>query len=103
MNRDGVGKTAENGHATKENVPVWNTESQVTLDSVWSSGICIHMGFPGASAVKNLPANAGDTGSIPGLGGSPGEGNGNPFQYSLHEQRCLVVTVLGVAIESVTT
>jgi len=32
--------------------------------------------------VKNLPANAGDAGSIPGLGKSPGEGNGNPLQYS---------------------
>ena len=32
--------------------------------------------------VKNLPANAGDLGSIPGLGRSPGEGNGNPLQYS---------------------
>ena len=32
--------------------------------------------------VKNLPANAGDVGSIPGLGRSPGEGNGNPLQYS---------------------
>ena len=31
---------------------------------------------------KNLPANAGDTGSIPGSGKSPGEGNGNPLQYS---------------------
>ena len=31
---------------------------------------------------KNLPANAGNTCSIPGLGRSPGEGNGNPFQYS---------------------
>ena len=40
-----------------------------------------HKGFPGGS-VKNLPANAGDTGSIPGLGRSPGEGNGNPLQYS---------------------
>ena len=37
--------------------------------------------FPGVS-VKNLPANAGDVGSIPGLGRSPGEGNGNPLQYS---------------------
>jgi len=35
------------------------------------------MGFPGGSAVKSLPANAGDTGSIPGLGRSPGEGNVN--------------------------
>ena len=38
--------------------------------------------FPGDSAIKNPPANAGDTGSIPGSGGSPGEGNGNTFQYS---------------------
>ena len=32
--------------------------------------------------VRNLPANAGDVGLIPGLGRSPGEGNGNPLQYS---------------------
>ena len=32
--------------------------------------------------VKNLPANAGDAGSIRGLGRSPGEGNGKPLQYS---------------------
>ena len=32
--------------------------------------------------VKNPPANAGDVGSIPGLGRSPGEDNGNPLQYS---------------------
>ena len=40
------------------------------------------MGFPGSSEVKNLPASAGDTGSIPGPGRSPGEGNGNPLKYS---------------------
>ena len=38
--------------------------------------------FPGGSAVKNPPAIAGDKGSIPGSGRSPGEGNGNPLQYS---------------------
>ena len=43
--------------------------------------VCV-MPFPGCSAVKNLPANAGDTGSIAGLGRSPGEGNGYPLQYS---------------------
>jgi len=32
--------------------------------------------------VKNVPASAGDRSLIPGLGRSPGEGNGNPFQYS---------------------
>ena len=42
-------------------------------------------GFPGGSVVKNPPANAGDTGSIPGSGRSPGEGNGNPLQYSCLE------------------
>ena len=35
--------------------------------------------------VKNPPANAGDTGSIPGSGRSPGEGNGNPLRYSCLE------------------
>ena len=40
------------------------------------------MSFPGGSAVKNLPANAGDMGLVPGSGRSPGEGNGNPLQYS---------------------
>ena len=40
------------------------------------------MGFPGGSVVKNPPANAGDAAFIPGLGRSPGEGNGNPLQYS---------------------
>ena len=39
-------------------------------------------GFPGDSVVKNLPANAGDVGSVSGLGQPPGEGNGNPLQYS---------------------
>ena len=35
--------------------------------------------------VKRLPKNAGDPGSIPGSGRSPGEGNGNPVQYSCLE------------------
>ena len=46
------------------------------------------VGFPGGSAVKSLPTSAGDTGdvgSIPGLGRSPGKGNGYPFQYSCLE------------------
>ena len=46
------------------------------------------LGFLDGSAVKNLPANAGDardTGSIPGLGKSPRVGNGNPLQYSCLE------------------
>ena len=43
------------------------------------------MGFHGGSAIKTLPDNSGDMGSIPGSGRSPGEGNGNPFQYSCLE------------------
>ena len=38
--------------------------------------------FPGGTVVKNPPASAGDMGSIPGLGRSPGEGKGYPLQYS---------------------
>ena len=38
------------------------------------------MGFPGDSVVKNTLVNAGDTGSIPGPGRSPKEGNGKPLQ-----------------------
>ena len=38
--------------------------------------------LPGGSTVKNLPANAGDMDLIPDPGRSPGEGNGNPLQYS---------------------
>ena len=36
--------------------------------------------FPGGSVIKNPPAKVGNVGSIPGLGKSPGEGNGNPLQ-----------------------
>ena len=54
------------------------------LLTVWVS----YLGFPGSSLVKNLPTNAEDTGNgglIPGLGSSPGEGNGTPLQYSCLE------------------
>ena len=43
------------------------------------------MGISGGSVVKNPPVNAGDMGSIPGLGRSTGEGNDNSFQYSCLE------------------
>ena len=48
----------------------------------------IKQGFPGGSVVKNPPAsaeNAGDAGSIPGLGRFPGGGHDNPLQYSCLE------------------
>ena len=43
------------------------------------------MGFPGDSDGKESACNAGDLGSIPGFERSPGEGNGNPLQYSCWE------------------
>ena len=43
------------------------------------------MGFPGSSDGKASACNAGDLGSIPGVGRSPGEGNGNPLQHSCLE------------------
>ena len=43
------------------------------------------MGFPGGSDGKVSACNVGDPGSIPGQGRSPGEGNGNPLQYSCLE------------------
>ena len=43
------------------------------------------MGFPGGSDGKAPECDVGDPGPIPGLGRSPGEGNGNPLQYSCLE------------------
>ena len=51
-------------------------------------------GFPGGSEGKESACNAGNPGSIPGLGRSPGEGNGNPLQYS-----CLENAVEGILHE----
>ena len=58
-------------------------------------------GFQGGLVVKNPFAIVGDEGSVPGLGRSPGEGNGNPLQYSCLEnpmdQGVWWATVHGVA------
>ena len=60
--------------------------------------------FPDSSAVKNPPANAGHPNSIPGSRRSPGEGNGNPLQYSYLENSmdrgAWWTTVPGLAKES---
>ena len=64
-------------------------------------------GFPGGSVVQNLPANIWETGSIPGLRRSPGEGNDYPLQYSclenLMEKGAWWSVVHGVAKELDTT
>ena len=63
----------------------------VEIGIKWIDGIDVNFPFvilyygyalPGGPVVKNSPANAGDTGLIPGSGRSPGGGNGNPLQYS---------------------
>ena len=63
--------------------------------------VCVTVGFPGGSVVKNLPASAGDTGLIPGSRRSPGEGNCNPPWYSClgnpMDRGTWQATVLGVA------
>ena len=65
------------------------------------------MDFPGGSVVKNPPANAGDVNSIPELGRSSGERNGNPFQYSClgntMDRGAQRATVHGLAKDSDTT
>ena len=57
---------------------------------------------PGGSVVKNLSANAGDTGSIPGSGRFPREGNGNPLQENSRDGGVWWAAVYGVT-ESDTT
>ena len=73
--------------------------------------LCIHKSIHGASLVthmvKESSCNVGDPGSIPGLGRLPGEGNGNPLQYSCLEnpmdRGAWRATVHGVAKELGTT
>ena len=51
----------------------------------------VFLGFPGGSAGKEFTCNAGELGSIPGLGRSPGEGKGCPLQYSgQNSMNCIV-------------
>ena len=78
---------------------VWETQVQsLNREDLLEKGMATHssilashqqkgaqrniLGFPGGSEVKASTSNAGDPGSIPGLGRSPEEGNGNPLQYS---------------------
>ena len=65
----------------------WSGESYVSeckgkpmADRIWG-----YVDFPGSSDSKASASNVGDPGSIPGSGRSPGEGNGNPLQYSCLE------------------
>ena len=92
----------------------WYFSIKFLFSGEWNLGTYIFnewsrllMGFPSGSVVKRLLANSGDSGdsgSIPGLGHSPAEGNGNPLQYSCLEnfqrQGSLTSYSIGVTKES---
>ena len=59
-----------------------------TIAKIWKQPKCPPTGFPGGTSGNHLPDYTGDirdAGSAPGLGRSPGGGNGNPLQYSCQE------------------
>ena len=58
--------------------------------------IVLQQGFPGTSAGKDFTCNAGDPGSIPGLGSSPGEGIDYPLKYSYASLVQMVKNLLAV-------
>ena len=63
------------GHSWATEHTRMHTHTHTTHTDIWASQV--------ARWLKNLPANSGDAGSIPGWGRSPGEGNGNPLQILL--------------------
>ena len=85
--------------------PVVKLSTQGVPFNPWSGNLdstyCNYGGFPGGSDNKESTSDAGDPSSIPALGRSPGERNGNPLQYSYLENptdgRSWLVTVHGVA------
>ena len=90
--RPSIGSTTEEGQVMLGQTMLnktWNTnrEKQKTVKNSWSMKIpqLISLGFPHNSVGKASACNMGDLGSILGSGGSPGEGNGNPLQYSCLE------------------
>ena len=68
-----------------EDRPWSNHESKYRSPGLNSAALAVALGFPGGSEVKVSAWNAGDLGSIPASGRSPGEGKGNPLQYSCLE------------------
>ena len=79
-------KSTNISHSPKIHIPF----SKMCFQDLWdlnpnSFKFCLLSSFPGGSEVKVSACNAGDQGSIPGSERSPGEGNGNPLQYSCLE------------------
>ena len=95
--RPGKGEQREKRHSLCVNSPRCSVSTMLSLtptpkhtSHIPMTQVCTHthvhihtcLGFPGGSVVKNLPVNAGDMGSIPGSGRSPGKQNGKRLQYS---------------------
>ena len=81
MNKLGLEKAGE----TEIKLPTFIGSYRKPGNSRKTSVPLTMLGFPGGSEVKVSACNAGDLGSIPESGRSPGEGNGNPLQYSCLE------------------
>ena len=90
-----------------EALPTYSSGHLWSCPSRWIDSLsladkaAIHLGFPGGPDGKESACSAGDPGSIPRLARSPGEGNGNPRQYSCLEnpidRGAWCATVQGVA------
>ena len=90
----GLGRSPGGGHATPSSILAWRIPTDrgawpITVHGVAKSQTRLsELITAHSTVVKNPPANAGDIrnkGLFPGLGRSPGEGNGNPLQYSCLE------------------
>ena len=83
------GRTVLSSHSVSNTIIIPSQLHFLSFRAGFASDLSLWLpsswGFPDGSGSKEFPCNAGDPGSIPGLGRSPGEGNGNPFQYSCLE------------------
>jgi len=71
-------------HALRQKFTTWIGALRDFLEAIWQH-VKTYLGFPHSSVGKSSACNVGGLGSIPGSGKSPGEGNGNPLQYSFLE------------------
>ena len=89
-------------HTEQNGFPCLELGSTSKIPDLTGLGMrCENLGFPSGSVIKNPPVSAGDAGSTPVSGRSPGEGNGNPLQYaclgnSMDRETCWAI-VHGVA------
>ena len=82
--RASLGAGTQNSDTIGHTMPLYLAQVKSQGNTFLISTLLVE-GFPGGSAVKNPPANAGDAGSAPWSERSPGEGNGNPLENSCLE------------------